>query len=159
MSDDRSMQYLKERTTVDPQTGCWLWRLRLDRDGYGRCKQSGRVWFTHRLSWTVANGPIQDGLCVCHRCDVRTCCNPDHLFLGTSTENNIDRDTKGRHVQLKGSGHGNARMVEHDVSIIKMLLGLGVKQHRLAALYGVSRQAITRIKSGGGWSHVAGAAS
>ena len=56
-----------------------------------------RKGYAHRLAWAAANGPVPDGMCVLHSCDVRACINPKHLFLGTNKDNTQDMVTKGRH--------------------------------------------------------------
>ena len=87
-----------DRKVVSP-TGCWEWAGARDKDGYGQTPpldgRSGAVR-AHRLAWTLTNGPIPKGLLVCHHCDNPACINPDHLWLGTSTDNNRDRERKGR---------------------------------------------------------------
>lgn len=75
---------------------CWLWTGAITSDGYGKCRPESDSWLAHRVAWTVARGEIPEGLCVCHKCDVRACCNPSHLFLGTNTDNVMDRCAKGR---------------------------------------------------------------
>jgi hypothetical protein len=85
---------LEEQT--NKTDSCWLWTGRLQPSGYAliTVKQKGRS--VHRLAWEVANGPIPDGLFVLHRCDVRHCLNPAHLFLGTHGDNMRDMFAKRR---------------------------------------------------------------
>jgi hypothetical protein len=76
---------------------CWLWRGHKNK-GYGLFAEDGlkarkRV---HRFSWELHNGAIPGGLLVCHKCDVRCCVRPDHLFLGTHQDNYDDMVSKGR---------------------------------------------------------------
>ena len=75
---------------------CWNWIPRVDRDGYGRWKIAGKRYGSHRLAYTFTKGPIAEGLVVCHSCDNPSCCNPDHLFVGTQLDNIKDMDAKGR---------------------------------------------------------------
>lgn len=85
----------------EPNSGCLLWLARVDRKGYGRLYWNGRPSQAHRLAWESVNGPMPAGMCACHKCDNPSCVNPGHLFAASSTENNADRDAKGR--GLKGS--------------------------------------------------------
>src|SRR3990167_7548460 len=83
-----------------PESGCWLWTGSTFFGGYGQIWDSERKVKegAHRVSWKLHKGPILDGFYVLHRCDVPCCVNPDHLFLGTLTDNQNDCVRKGRHV-------------------------------------------------------------
>jgi len=78
---------------------CWIWNLSLTKLGYGKIKLFGETTTAHRISYIIHKGPIPVDLFVLHTCDVRNCVNPNHLFLGTSQDNAIDRDKKKRGAQ------------------------------------------------------------
>lgn len=81
---------------VEKTDTCWLWQGALT-NGYGYMNiGSEKHVGVHRLSYELANGEIPNDLLVCHKCDVRNCVRPDHLFLGTYTDNLVDSWNKGR---------------------------------------------------------------
>ncbi len=86
---------LESRTKKDP-SGCWLWQGGRTGKGYGAIGVEGKTKGVHRVAWELVNGPIPDGMLICHHCDIRNCINPEHLFLGTHTDNMQDALKKGR---------------------------------------------------------------
>jgi len=99
---------------VDKTDYCWNWTGTKCLNGYGRARIDRKNYYAHRASWILANGPIPDGLLVCHRCDNRLCVRPDHLFLGTYLDNNRDAAIKGRY-----SAAQNRRFLERPDSIAR----------------------------------------
>lgn len=86
---------LMAKTSIEPN-GCWLWLGYRMPFGHGQIGLGRKLILTHRASWIIYRGEIPEGMCVCHKCDVPNCINPDHLFLGTKHENNTDMKAKGR---------------------------------------------------------------
>lgn len=72
---------------VDPTTGCWLWQLAVDKDGYGRRGKRGGSQYAHRYVYEMYTGPIPEGLELDHTCRRRRCVRPNHLEPVTHPEN------------------------------------------------------------------------
>lgn len=150
-------EYLLKRCDQQSPGGCWLWTGRLTRTGYGNATR--RNVAAHRASYTVFVGPIPDGLCVLHKCDVRRCINPDHLFAGTQKENMHDAMRKGRlkpppvHRKAhRGEKNPRAKLKQGDVDEIRRN-ELRLSYRKLAEKYGVSKSLVRFILIGKRWAN------
>lgn len=98
---------------LNVDTGCLEWQKQVNKKGYGRVNVRGKVWLAHRVSYYMCFNHDPGHLCVLHHCDNPKCVNPDHLFLGTKSDNNADMRRKGRAAyqigtsrHVKGDQHG-----------------------------------------------------
>lgn len=100
---------------------CWVWTRSLKAKGYGQFRvhpAPASPQTASRVAWQLANGPIPDGLFVCHACDNPPCCNPNHLFLGMPIDNTRDMIRKGR-ARYVG---GRRKLSQEDVAEVWRLL-------------------------------------
>lgn len=139
---------------IDKSGSCWLWTASVAGKGYGQMKlpKQRKQEYSHRLAYLIYKGPIPEGVYVCHTCDTPRCCNPDHLFLGTSSDNHQDMKSKNRH--LNGTKNSSAKLTDDDVMKIRSCLVAGMSQTKIALAFGVQQMAISRIKNGKRWIHV-----
>lgn len=91
---------LEVHTSKEPTSGCWLWTGACNKQGYGKMTlrvNTIRTYSTaHRESYKHFIGPIPKDKQVLHTCDVASCCNPDHLYLGTTSDNQKDRYNRSK---------------------------------------------------------------
>ncbi len=156
--------------SVMNESGCRIWTGHTLKSGYGQIRYNYRAYAAHRFAWEIANGPIPDGLCVCHKCDVPACVNVDHLFLGTQAENIADRDRKGHTARGDRSGsrthperlkrgveNAHAKLTEDQVREIRRLYVPNSREYSLPALgrrFGTPHQNILAIVKRKAWRHV-----
>lgn len=90
------MLKLESRIERITESGCWIWTGLLSNSGYGKIGDDYKTYSTHRYSYTLYKGEIPKGKLVLHSCDTKECCNPNHLFLGTQSDNIKDMYNKNR---------------------------------------------------------------
>lgn len=150
-------------------TKCWEWQKgRIS--GYGCSKIEGHVILSHRVSWILSNGDIENDLCILHRCDNRKCVNPDHLFIGTKGDNNRDRENKGRgnhafgdrngsrkhnEKMLRGNENGNAKLTELQViEMINLYRNGETNKEKLGRMFGINGSHVGNIVNRRNWKHL-----
>jgi len=137
------------------RSGCWEWRGACTRDGYGTFRRyNARINdAAHRASWKLFRGDIPKDMHVCHTCDNRLCVNPDHLFLGTRSDNMRDCVRKGRANRraLKGSENPVSKITENDVRAIRTDPR---SSSEVAKDYGITFSNVCCIRRRKTWKHV-----
>ena len=142
-----------EKVDVRGEDECWIWVAAQAGNGYGTFRAAGRMTYAHRLAWQLANGPIPEGMCVCHKCDRPGCQNPAHLWLGTIAENQHDMAEKKRGGVARGVRNGRAKLTRRDVREIRDLYATGEHmQKTLADQFGVAKVTIWHIVHHESWA-------
>lgn len=146
----------------DPDA-CWEWTRGKTPAGYGMFNLPGQgIKYTHRYAFETANGLVlPKKMQVCHKCDNPPCCNPNHLFAGTATDNMQDMIAKGRANRSgfnAGEKHPFAKLNEFQVMEIRRLYATGEYTNRqLTEMFNVSGGTISNIVNWRIWKHVGAA--
>lgn len=126
---------LERRSVPVTESGCWICLSGSVGAGYAQFKVNGVQRRAHRVAYEAYKGPIPDGLFVCHSCDVPSCVNPDHLFLGTPLDNMLDKVRKGR-------AKSHRRVSAKDAEDIARLYKSGESIEVIASRHGLSTTSI-----------------
>jgi hypothetical protein len=142
------IERFNQKYVVDEETGCWNWVGTISKKGYGSIHINHKEIKAHRFSYEYFVGPLDPKLMICHNCNNRKCCNPEHLRQDTNYSNMIDMVNEGnqRHQKLS---------VEEVIEIKKALQHYYRGQIKdLAHFYKVDPETIGHIKRGTTWSHI-----
>ena len=153
---------------VARRLGCWEWQAGVSTKGYGKFSVSpGHDIGAHRFMYQLLYGPIPNGLYVCHHCDNPRCVRPDHLFLGTNSDNILDGVRKGRAAtgdrsgprlyperMIRGEQHHSAKLTATDIVSIRAQAAQGIRPARIAKAFNVAHSSIAKILYGRSWRHI-----
>lgn len=157
ISLEQRQQRIRASVSIDSH-GCWRWQKFIQNNGYGKVGTGGgKTAGAHRVSFKAFKGEIPSGLDVCHSCDVRDCVNPDHLFLGTRSDNILDAVAKGRMnltKRARGQDHHASKLTEADVRAILARLATGERYRTIADAFNITPPLVGHIKHGRVWKHV-----
>lgn len=164
---EKFLDILLKNIKVDHSTGCWLWTGYKNSKGYGSTQttiitKDGTVnkrFLLHRVSYAIMYKQDPVGMCVCHHCDMPSCINPSHLFLGTIGDNNRDAFNKGRNKKVgvypkQGIDNPRARYNEEQIRQMRKLYKNGVPIKELQVQFGGTRGGIHAIVTYVNWKHV-----
>lgn len=160
MSADRFWARVDKNGPVHPVYGvCWLWIGPPNTRGYGQFMVAGKTLRAHRYSYELNCGEVPKGAGVLHKCDVRLCVNPSHLFVGDNAVNQADKVAKGR--QARGEGNAAAELSDDQIREIRRRYRLKRNYHdpvngqnALAREFRTSQANISLIVRGEAWKHV-----
>lgn len=136
-----------------PELGqCWEWIASCSKKGYGQIGIQGKVLRTHRFVWEITNGGIPDELQVLHKCDNRKCVNPNHLFLGTNTDNVRDKVIKSRQSKMIGEKNPCRKLSWEQISDMRSRFSRNeIRAKDLIKEYGMSPSQISKILNEKSW--------
>lgn len=141
----------ERKVAPEPNTGCFLWTAYCNSDGYGAFAVKRKPQLAHRVAYRLYVGEIPAGKLILHRCDMPSCVNPAHLFIGTNADNMRDMVNKGRADRTKkarGEQNGAAKLTTVQVAAI---CADTRSQYVIASEYGISQGHVSNIKSGKKW--------
>jgi hypothetical protein len=152
--DQKTRDMFLSKVAPVPPSDCWIWMdAGSSWNGYALANINRKNYRAHRLSYELFVGEIPEGMQVCHKCDVRSCVNPRHLFVGTNLENVQDKVKKGRHRTLRASGEGHP-YAKLSRSVVIEIRNSSQALSVLAKTFGVNKKTVWLAKTGQTWKTV-----
>lgn len=147
--------FLQNIDTTDPD-GCWLWIGSTRRNGdkpRAYYYADGVTQNASRYAWKIFRGDPGKKF-VLHTCDNQLCVNPEHLYLGTQTDNIRDRVRRNPESWAKGEQNAGSKLTESDVIEIRhKYIPRKYTIRMLSDEYGVCRTTIHNIIHRKKWAH------
>jgi len=137
---------------------CWDWKHKIRANGYGRFNVTGKDkkgFNASRLAYMLHHDidHLEHDIFVCHKCDNRLCCNPNHLFLGTNKENMQDMRNKGR--SARGERNGQAKLTDEQILSIRELWETGnYTQRKIGEMLSIAQSTVHGIVHHKRWKHI-----
>jgi len=133
--------------------GCWNWKNVITWN-YGQIAILSRGIRAHRASaFAFNNFDLLSKKLVCHKCDNPICVNPDHLFIGTYSDNRKDMFKKNRGADNRGEKSSSAKLTEKQVKEIRYFHSIGYTPTRLKKKYNMGKN-IENIIYRFTWKHI-----
>lgn len=140
------LERFEEKFEPVTESGCWIWTASQHGRGYGLFhtgrERAGKMEYAHRVSYELYNGIHPGEEEVCHKCDITSCVNPSHLFLGDHFDNMGDMMDKGRYI-----AHGQRINTEGQEQAVALRVK-GYKMKEIGAILGVSESHASRLSRG-----------
>ena len=157
--EDSILRRFISKIDIRSDNECWFWKAGKFSNGYGQFRLYNHKVKAHRVAYFIRNGKLplynskRQELFVLHTCDEPACCNPKHLFLGTSRDNTMDAFFKNR--RTPGEGNPNVKLSEERVWQIRLMLSKKIPRKEIAECFKIHESTISHINTGYSWKHLA----
>jgi len=151
------MKRFWDKVDIHGEDDCWEWQAYIAKDGYGKFKYQGKNISASRITYILTHGEIEKGLVIMHKCNNKSCCNPNHLEMGTYSKNTQDAYDDGliKPAGVNGQDHYKAKLTEKEVLNIRSLFSNGgISKLEISKIYDVGKTAIQKIIKRRTWKHI-----
>lgn len=132
--------------------GCKIWPMGINSSGYGHFSIKDKSYNVSRLLYYFLCPDTSKDLVVRHKCDNRSCCNIDHLEIGTQKQNMQDASIRNR---LRcGRRNNMSKLTEENVLYIRAEYPKK-STWELSKELGINHSNISKAIQGITWKHVA----